>query len=811
MGISDYKSALELFSAPAVFLKRTGNAERGFLLEAANTPFTSLISENADVQLSELERFMDSTNKELFHQMCSYVWSSQTSSSFKLMVKGRFFMVYISMVQAGLSLLFTDITSVQSRLDTLETYVANSPALMCRMDESGMILEVNAEWEVLIGVSSGMLVGRSMLDLVLEEDREPSKKAFMRAFRGETIRHFLNRIVTAAGTIHYLEWHLSISGRMVLASAVDATDRELHHREAVKRGKLLENLTEEVPGGLYQLKRDENGTISFPYYSKGFLDIFQVGETELKQDESVVFSKVVGEDQDKALQSMLESAETMSRWVLEFRIKDEDDNVRWIRGRSQPAAYRYGAVIWYGHVYDITEEKNRELALKESEEKMRLLTTQVPGMLYQFDVSRDGDFSFSAASEGVNSLTGFTQEQVCRDAACLLQNIEAPDLERVERSINAAVKDQSLWSLEYWYHHPEKGRRRLRGNAQPRKLSGGTVRFYGYIYDITEAIQKEEKLEERERLITQISDRIPGIIYQMTGTGPDDLRFTMAAGQMETLLGMNFNEKELQQYPIMDLVYKQDREDLQKVIDASVEHLTLFDCTFRIHVGEAKLKWVRATSTPERLQDGRILWSGYLNDVTKAKHSEFALLESESRFKKLAAEMQDMAYHDPLTGLPNRRMLFQQLELEMERSDMTGSSIGLLFIDLDDFKAINDTYGHDAGDLLLKEIAMRLQNSVRQSDLAARMAGDEFLILFTGLTAEHDLRSAVENVMDAIGAPFHVHDQMMTCSASVGAASYPEHGRTADELISCADKAMYQQKRAEKNGFLVYEKGMEFL
>ncbi|WP_444685693.1 diguanylate cyclase domain-containing protein [Alkalicoccus luteus] len=810
MGTIDYKGAADLLSVPTLVISKAPDSYAGFAVKAANASFDRMISGVKDVDLRMLERYMDKKNTELFYQMCSYVLSTGSASSFQLTVKGCVYMTNVSTSESVIIISFSDITSVQSRLDTLETYVANSPALMCRMDAQGVILEVNAEWEALTGVTAGMLIGRSMLDLVLDQDREASMNAFKRAFRGETIRHFLNRIVTAAGTVHYLEWHLSISDRTVFASAVDASERELHQRKAAERGKLLESLTEEVPGGLYKLKRSSDGTVSFPYYSKGFLDIFHVTEAEFRQDESIVFAKVIEEDQEAAVQSMRTSAETLTRWVHEFRIKEPAGRICWIRGRAQPAADQHGGVVWYGHVYDITKEKNKELALIESEEKMRLLTTQVPGMLYQFDVRQDGQFLFSAASPGVVELTGYTQEQICRDTGFLLQHIEAPDLERVESSIEEAVQSGTLWSLEYWYDHPEKGRRKMRGNAQPRSLSDGTVRFYGYIYDITEEVKKEEQLEERERLITQISDRVPGIIYQMTGTGPDDLRFTMATGQFQSILGTDYSEKELKQYAIFDWVYEQDRDELMAAVHASVEHLTLFDCTFRMYVGEGKLKWIRATSTPERLQDGKILWSGYLNDVTKAKHDEFALLESESRLKKLALEMQEMAYHDPLTGLPNRRMLFQQLEMEIERSVLTGSRLGLLFIDLDDFKAINDTFGHDAGDRLLKEVAGRLQDSVRQTDLAARMAGDEFLILFTGLSSDEELRAAVERVMDSISAPFVMSEGTMHCTASVGAASYPEHGRTADDLISCADKAMYKQKRTDKNGFLVYEKGMEF-
>jgi diguanylate cyclase (GGDEF)-like protein/PAS domain S-box-containing protein len=158
-----------------------------------------------------------------------------------------------------------------------------------------------------------------------------------------------------------------------------------------------------------------------------------------------------------------------------------------------------------------------------------------------------------------------------------------------------------------------------------------------------------------------------------------------------------------------------------------------------------------------------------------------------------------LATHDGLTGLPNRAMFSQLLNTEIELGQRNGRKFGLLYVDLDGFKRVNDTLGHDAGDVLLKTMAKRFGGALRGSDTVSRLAGDEFAILVRDVQGATDLWSIASKVLAAADAPLDVLGQSCRVSASIGMALYPEHATDELSLMKRADMAMYLAKRSGKN------------
>ena len=168
--------------------------------------------------------------------------------------------------------------------------------------------------------------------------------------------------------------------------------------------------------------------------------------------------------------------------------------------------------------------------------------------------------------------------------------------------------------------------------------------------------------------------------------------------------------------------------------------------------------------------------------------------ELELELRQLAAQREHDATHDPLTGLPNRRRLFARLDETTTAAREAKSKLALLLIDLDHFKELNDTLGHQAGDRLLREIGPRLEAGVPGAELVARVGGDEFAVLLpTGTTVEQAEEVAVE-LARAIEEPFRFHGLTLLVRASVGIAMFPEHGRDVETLMQRADIAMYSAK-----------------
>lgn len=175
--------------------------------------------------------------------------------------------------------------------------------------------------------------------------------------------------------------------------------------------------------------------------------------------------------------------------------------------------------------------------------------------------------------------------------------------------------------------------------------------------------------------------------------------------------------------------------------------------------------------------------------------------ELEQAYKKIDA----MANHDALTGLPNRRLFMELLKKDITASSREKTGLAILFIDLDNFKPVNDTLGHDAGDKVLKIITYRFQNALRKSDTIARLGGDEFTAIIKNVKSREDVLKVVSKLMDKTVNPIKIGDRSFKLGASIGISFYPQDDTTADGLLKKADIAMYKTKSAEKNGYSFYE------
>ena len=172
--------------------------------------------------------------------------------------------------------------------------------------------------------------------------------------------------------------------------------------------------------------------------------------------------------------------------------------------------------------------------------------------------------------------------------------------------------------------------------------------------------------------------------------------------------------------------------------------------------------------------------------------------------------MLHLAHHDALTDLPNRALLNERLRQALAQVRRDRTKLAILFVDLDRLKPVNDTLGHDVGDLLLMEVASRLRSVMtRRVDTVARLGGDEFVILLPRINKEHDAEAAAERVLFTLRQPFKVDQHTIRISASIGVAFSPQHGLEAEALLKNADAAMYCAKRAGSDGFRVFDESMQ--
>jgi diguanylate cyclase (GGDEF)-like protein len=163
------------------------------------------------------------------------------------------------------------------------------------------------------------------------------------------------------------------------------------------------------------------------------------------------------------------------------------------------------------------------------------------------------------------------------------------------------------------------------------------------------------------------------------------------------------------------------------------------------------------------------------------------------------------AMHDCLTNLPNRAFFCLELDCRLAVAELHGKSVAVFFIDLDGFKAVNDTHGHTAGDELLKIVATRITRNLRAEDMVSRLGGDEFGCLLSGFPSRDQLQHIADKLFDAVAAPVAVDEVQFAVRPSIGIAIFPDHGVTGEALLRNADAAMYQCKQQRKTGAFFYE------
>jgi diguanylate cyclase (GGDEF)-like protein/PAS domain S-box-containing protein len=207
---------------------------------------------------------------------------------------------------------------------------------------------------------------------------------------------------------------------------------------------------------------------------------------------------------------------------------------------------------------------------------------------------------------------------------------------------------------------------------------------------------------------------------------------------------------------------------------------------------DGKIRYSLATYTPHII-DGKVHGIFvHVADVTPLKRLEHELLAAKAKAEQLAT-------HDFLTGLPNRVLLVDRIVQALALAERKGQIVAVLSVDMDDFKKVNDTYGHGAGDRLLIEIASRMKDSVRDADTVTRLGGDEFVVVAPELECVAEVETMADRILERVRQPFQLGEATMSPTFSLGIALYPRHGTTPEALISGSDRALYVAKKRGKN------------
>jgi diguanylate cyclase (GGDEF)-like protein/PAS domain S-box-containing protein len=348
----------------------------------------------------------------------------------------------------------------------------------------------------------------------------------------------------------------------------------------------------------------------------------------------------------------------------------------------------------------------------------------------------------------------------------------------------------------------------------------GRVLLTAFLRDLSErkTIEVERArvlnaLRESETRITRITEAIPGAVFQFR-IGPDGRAlFPFVSRGASELVGVPPGDLQ-GGFDVWSLVHEEDRPRLVRSIQISARDLTPWNEVFRVTT-RGGLKWIRGESLPTRESDRATVWNGIFFDVSEQKAAQEQLerlnQDLDRRLvdlRQAEAELQRLARYDSLTSLANRPFFLETLAQVLLRAERRKTRVGLIFMDLDGFKTVNDNLGHEAGDQLLRTVAERIRRSTRRTDSVARIGGDEFTVLLQDLERGDDAALAAQSVLDELVRPCTIGDRVVPVSASAGIAVYPEDGRDGQSLLRHADLAMYRAKQEGKSTYRFFTPAM---
>lgn len=435
--------------------------------------------------------------------------------------------------------------------------------------------------------------------------------------------------------------------------------------------------------------------------------------------------------------------------------------------------------------------------LMEVQERFRLLVETVPAVLY---IDEPGEeMTTSYVSPQLEPLLGITQNEWMRVPDIWESNMHPDDVEKTIADWREAMRNAEAFSQEYRMIHRVDGRVIwIRDDTTfLTDASGEVTKIQGVMYDITEQKTAENNLEMAQQQYKALVEEIPAVVY--LDPVDENESSIYVNPQVESILGVTPEEWLGNPTVWRELLHPDDMEEAFDRYERQVAAGEPIRGEYRVIRPDGRLVWIREEATTLLDEEGQpYVTQGLMHDITAAKEAE--------------AQIAFLAYHDALTGLANRALFEEMLEPALARARRNDLGVAVLFMDLDSFKSVNDTWGHDAGDELLQQVAERLLDSTRETDLVARQGGDEFLILLSDLDLSADTAGALEvsqvlaeRIRKAMRVPFKLSETEIQTSASIGVSIFPLDAADARSLLKNADSAMYESKKAHRGSVVIHE------
>ncbi len=475
--------------------------------------------------------------------------------------------------------------------------------------------------------------------------------------------------------------------------------------------------------------------------------------------------------------------------TCELALLKNEDALFWVR--LEATGFESGQECRAALV-DITERRRAEEALRVSEQKFRLLAENAPDLIYRYRLAPTRGFEY--VSPAATRITGYTPEDHYADPDLGFKLVHPDDQYLLENAAQGEIRPDEPINLR-WVRRDGTMIWTEQRNIPIFDDAGNLIALEGIARDITARKQAEELLRESEERYRDLVEVSPSaILVQSDGrlvfVNPAAIKL-LGAAHSGQLIGKSLWEII---HPDHHQIVRNNIQKLaegQRIPPQERKFIRLDGSAVDVEVFATQLVYQNLPAVQVIAQD--ITERKHVEESLRAAHSQLQAQLAE--IEELQIELREQAIRDPLTGLYNRRYLFEALALEVPRAIRAGYPISIIMLDIDRFKIINDSFGHDAGDKTLQVLAAQLKALARAEDVVCRYGGDEHLIVMHNTTADKAVERA-EQLRKAIARTRVTHaGKSFKFTGSFGVAVFPVHAAAIDEVISIADHALYESKR----------------
>lgn len=421
----------------------------------------------------------------------------------------------------------------------------------------------------------------------------------------------------------------------------------------------------------------------------------------------------------------------------------------------------------------------------ERRQTLEMLLAQLDGMVYRCHI--DEHWTMDFVSDGCLPLTGYQPQDLLHNRRLSWEELTYPaDRQLVRHEVAAALTQQRAFSIEYRILAADGSIKWVweRGTAL-HAGTGNPMMVHGFIQDITRRVLHEKALREAEQRYRSIFENANEGIFQTTPDG----QYIEVNPALAAIYGYDSPQDLIAAFDNIATQLYVDPRRRREFTELLRRNQSVINFESQVYRKDRSIIWISENAHVVHDAEGEVLYyEGTVADITARKTYE--------------QRISWQATHDVLTGLPNRALLAERIEQAIAQAGTRQRCFAVVFIDLDNFKAVNDTMGHACGDQLIKQVARRLTRCLRDTDTVARIGGDEFVLLLEDVEHDYDaLSQLLERTLTAIREPCQLGEREFTVCCSVGVSLFPSDGADADTLLKHADIAMYQAKESGRNNF----------